>query len=469
MTLANSPMNSGMYRSGWLRFPGNERRPLRLGDEAQLDGHAVIYRLSRELPSVAADLLEIAAMAHAADRLVSRPSERKWSDGSGWGRQLWLEIPVRNPSLWSSVAEQLTVLLGWLTDDEWIVDFSQLADGAGPLDTRQGFLFDTDPRSAPLALFSGGLDSALGLAHDLRTTDAVVVSVYTNNRMKAAQRRVVRALEVDASTSCIQLQYRVSLGEPERENSQRTRGLLFLATGIATAWTLGQDRLRVFENGIGAINLPYLRSQEGPQAARSMHPRTLRMAEGLASAVSGGSFLVEAPYLHLTKAEAVRAVPEINAAVIAAAVSCDTAFATRVPGAVQCGTCTSCLLRRQALIAGGRDDADELTRYRTRSPAGATSLAAMTWQLERLRDCLNTQDPWQGIVSEFPPIIDVERIAPAQLIRLYGAYVREWEEVDLTSFRLSGDGSAALCETKSYRPTLARLAHDCAPPGRRAD
>ena len=403
MTLANTQSDSGLYRSGWLRFPGSEPRPLRLGYEAQLDGHAVIDRLSCELPSVAADLLEIAAMAYAADRLVSRPSERKCPDGSGWGRQLWLEIPVRNPSLWNSIAEQLTVLLGWLTDDEWIVDFSQLADGAGPLDSQQGFLFDTVPRSSSLALFSGGLDSALGLAHDLRTSDAVVVSVYTNNRMKAAQRHVVRALEAYSSTSCVQLQYRISLGEPERENSQRTRGLLFLATGIATAWTLGQDLLRVFENGVGAINLPYLRSQEGARATRSMHPRTLRMAEGLASAVSGRPFVIDAPSLRLTKAEAVRAVPEIKASVIAAAVSCDTAFATRVPGPVQCGTCTSCLLRRQALIAGGRSDADELTRYRTRSPVGTASLAAMTWQLERLRDCLNTADPWQGIVSEFPP------------------------------------------------------------------
>jgi hypothetical protein len=437
MTPTDTEADARMRKSGWLWFPGSEPRPLRLGCEAQLDGRAVIGRLSRELPPVAADLLEIAAMTYAADRLVPRPSERECSDGSGWGRQLWLEIPVRNPRLWNSIAEQLTGLLGWLTGDEWTVDFCQLAGGAGPLDSQQGFLFDTVPRGSPLALFSGGLDSALGLAHDLRSSGAVVVSVYTNNRMKAAQRHVVHALDGAASTSCVQLQYRISLGEPERDNSQRTRGLLFLATGIATAWTLGQDRLRIFENGIGAVNLPYLRSQEGPQATRSMHPRTLRMAEGLASAVSGRPFQIEAPYLLLTKAEAVRAVPEISASAIATAVSCDTAFATRVPGPAQCGTCTSCLLRRQALIAGGRSDADELTRYRTRLPAGTASLVAMTWQLERLRDCLSTADPWQGIVSEFPPIMDVERIAPAQLTRLYGAYVREWEAVDLASHDVS--------------------------------
>jgi hypothetical protein len=173
------------------------------------------------------------------------------------------------------------------------------------------------------------------------------------------------------------------------------------------------------------------------------------MAEDLAAAVSGRAFMIEAPYLLLTKAEAVSAVPEMKAAVIAAAVSCDTAFAARVAGPLQCGICTSCLLRRQALLAGGRCDADELTQYRTRSPAGSSSLAAMTWQLERLRDCLNKTDPWQGIVSEFPPIMEVERVTPAQLIRLYGAYAREWEAVDLASFRLKSDRSAALCETKS--------------------
>jgi 7-cyano-7-deazaguanine synthase in queuosine biosynthesis len=449
MTLADTGNGIGVHRSGWLRLAGSKPRQLRLGYEARLDGRGVIGRLSRDLPRAAADLLEIAAMAYAADRLVPRPSEREGSDGSGWGRQLWLQIPVRDPNLWSSVAEQLTCLLRWLTDDAWTVEFSHLAEGTGPLDNQQGFLFDTVPRGSILSLFSGGLDSALGLAHDLRSSDAVVVGMYTNNRMKAAQRQVVNALADAASNSCVQLQYRISLGEPERENSQRTRGLLFLATGIATAWALGQDRLRVFENGIGAINLPYLRSQEGPQATRSMHPRTLDMAEGLASAVRGQPFQIEAPYLLSTKAEAVRAVPEISAPVIAATVSCDTAFATRMPGPPQCGICTSCLLRRQSLIVGGRADADELTSYRCRSPAGSGALAAMTWQLERLRDCLNTADQWQGIVSEFPPIMDVEGIAPAQLTRLYGAYVQEWEAVDLASFGLRGDRSAALCDEKS--------------------
>jgi hypothetical protein len=54
----------------------------------------------------------------------------------------------------------------------------------------------------------------------------------------------------------------------------------------------------------------------------------------------------------------------------------------------------------------------------------------MAWQLERLRDALGMQDPWHGLVSEFPPILDVSPLAPAEVIRLYRAYVQEWDAVE---------------------------------------
>jgi 7-cyano-7-deazaguanine synthase in queuosine biosynthesis len=316
-----------------------------------------------------------------------------------------------------------------MTGDDWDLEFRQLAKGAGPLDDPRRFLFDTVPRGSVPALFSGGLDSALGLAQGLSYGDSIAVSVHTNPRMQAVQQRVIRELTSDETQSCVHLQYRVSLHERDRENSQRTRGLLFLATGIATAWWLRQDRLRVFENGIGAINLPYLRSQHGPQATRSMHPRMLRLAEDLALAVSGRPFLIEAPFLLSTKAEALRAVPELGASVAASTISCDTGFAARVARYTHCGACTSCLLRRQALNAAGRADADASTPYRTRSPTVAGPLGAMVWQLERLRVSLGQPDPWQGLVSEFPSILDAERLGPSEMTRLYRAYLQEWEAV----------------------------------------
>jgi 7-cyano-7-deazaguanine synthase in queuosine biosynthesis len=392
---------------------------------------------------MAADLIEVAAMAYAADRLAPRPRDRYIRGGSDWGRQIWLQVPVRDPGAWSGVAERISGFLGWLTDDDWELEFSTLPPGAGPLDDPRIFLFETVPDGRVPALFSGGLDSALGLARDLQDGDAIAISIYTNQRMQAVQQRLVRVLQRETGFKSAHLQYRSCLREKQVESSQRTRGFLFLATGIASAWGVGQHRLRVFENGIGAVNLPYLRSQRGAQAARSMHPRTLSLAEGLASALSGRPFRIEAPFLLITKAEALRAVPDLRDSVIADTVSCDTGFASRTPDGDHCGSCTSCVLRRQALLAAARADADAATRYRTLPPSVTGPLGAMIWQVERLRDALTERDPWQGLVSEFPPILDVGHLAPAEWIRLYRTYVQEWEAVEPQLGLWPNDRSAA--------------------------
>jgi len=438
---ASEQSNSQVQRSGWFSADGGDSRPLRLGYEAWLDGSAVVGRLARELPPHAADLIEIAAMTYAADRLSRRKADRDTVDGSGWGRRFRLQIPVRRPDLWAAAAAELTEFLAWLTHDDWALMFCQLYPGAGSLDHSQGFLFDMVPDGSPAALFSGGLDSALGLARDLEL-DPVAVSVYTNPRMRATQRSVFSGI-CGGRGRCMHLQYRVSLHQADCENSQRTRGLLFLAAGIGTVWGLGQDRLRVYENGIGAINLPYLRSQHGPQATRSVHPHTLWLAERLASKVSGRPFRIDTPFMLSTKAEAVRSVPQISTATIADTVSCDAGFAARVPGARQCGTCTSCLLRRQALFAAGRFDADAATAYRTRNPAGSDELTAMTWQLDRLASALADRVPWHGLVSKFPPVLDTSPLAPAEVVRLYRAYVWEWEAVGPEFGLRRHDGAAA--------------------------
>jgi len=99
--LASQQSNSPVQRSGWFSADGDEPRPLRLGYEAWLDGSAVVGRLARELPPHAADLIEIAAMTYAADRLARRKAERDTADGSGWDRQLRLQVPVRRPDLWA--------------------------------------------------------------------------------------------------------------------------------------------------------------------------------------------------------------------------------------------------------------------------------------------------------------------------------------------------------------------------------
>lgn len=416
---------------GWLRFAAEDRTlgELRFGYEIRLDGRAVTHRLARQLPDHAADLLEIAAGIHAIDRLVPRPRSRTLGDGTSWGRTLRAEIPVRRPRLWAAARDRLTELLAWLTDDHRDIEFSQCSPGARPLDEPQGFLFGTEPRGFVPVLFSGGLDSAAGLAAHLTHAGAVAVGVDTNNWMQHVQAKVLERVGSLGGHDVVPLRYRVNVPPRTVETSQRSRGLLYLAAGIASAWGVGQNCLTVFENGIGAINLPYLRSQYGSQATRSMHPRTLRLAEALAAMVGQQPFRIDAPALRLTKAEVIRALPGSADQVLEATVSCDTGFAARVPDHAPCGACSSCLLRRQALCAAGRPSLDTVKVYPRASHRGTHVLAAMSWQVERLRACLARPDPYDGLVSEFPELLDTAPLSPAELVRLYRAYVREWGDV----------------------------------------
>ncbi len=400
--------------------------PLRFGADMKLSGHAVVNRLSRALPALAADLLEVAACIYAIDRLVPRPAERQRPLGVVWTRSLWADIPVREPDRWCQQIPLLTQLLHWLTDDDWVLEFSQLQSGAGVLDTSQQYLFDTVPPDAMPVLFSGGLDSAAGLAVELLHSDAVGVSVHTNGWMWRVQQRVLAALNEASHHQCVPLRYRVSVRD-STESSQRSRGLLFLAAGVATAWAVHQDHLRVFENGIGAVNLPYIRSQQGAEASKSVHPLTLRLVQDLASAVSGRTFVIDAPAIALTKAELLRCTPSAAREALGLTVSCDVGFAARVPLHRACGACTSCLLRLQSLTAAGLTSLLPMDTHERRGHDREFNVNAMIWQVTRMRACLDSPEPWRRMVSEFPELIRVPTLTQREVVRLYRAYVKEWD------------------------------------------
>jgi hypothetical protein len=141
--------------------------------------------------------------------------------------------------------------------------------------------------------------------------------------------------------------------------------MLFLAAGIATAWTLRQDRLQVFENGIGAIN-----SQRPPVPNRC--PRD----DGDQSSAHPKS-----------------------------------------PACGRPGTC--CSLER------------------------SFELQVMRWQETRLHDCLKQPDPWNGLIVEFPEVLDTAPLTPTEVVGLYRSYVQEWEDLP-EAFRPQIGRTAAL-------------------------
>jgi 7-cyano-7-deazaguanine synthase in queuosine biosynthesis len=419
----------------WTTFDFRPNAPaahnsVRWGNDVRLDGRPATNKLATLFPPHAADLMEIATAVYSADRLQSRGRGDAYQ--LGWCRRLRVHVPVRSPELWRRHEGELVELLSWLTDDEWDLHFHSSGSTRAPLDDLQDYLFPAVPERAQVALFSGGLDSTAGLAVDLADdprVDVLTVRVVTNRRMERWQEDILCHFG-DRVHDC-RFPLNLASGRSS-ETTQRTRGFLFLSAGVATALTAGRNCLRVYENGIGAINLPLLESQRGSQATRAVHPRTLQMMQRLASSLNGAEFRIELPHLWSTKAELLRKAPPLSMSAYARSVSCDFAFATRTKSAAQCGQCTSCILRRQSVFAADlmKIDARERYRYELNTTPLPPTMHASLWQLHRIQRALESTDPWTAFLSEFPQVLEVpaaqEEKGRAALLRLYGQYCAEW-------------------------------------------
>src|SRR6185437_4519073 len=172
----------------------------------------------------------------------------------------------------------------------------------------------------------------------------------------------------------------------------------------------GATSLLVFENGIGAINLPYLDSQIGSQCTRATSPITLALTSSVVAAVLGSEFEVRLPHLLRTKAELCQALNEAALQrLVSLTVSCDH-FPQRKRDVDHCCACISCILRRQSVFEAGLESYDTV-QYAHAALAQGTGPRADGWfayrameiQASRLSEVLAAEstDP-HAIERAFP-------------------------------------------------------------------
>ena len=345
-------------------------------------------------------------------------------------------------------------MLHFFTDDVWHVEFVERVGPRRPAES-QGFLFDFDS-SVPVrvALYSGGLDSFAGAAQavcDFSDSAFVFVSGITNGRQQAAQRKQLNVLRKGASHGIWQvgvpygLLWSASESPHKEESSQRARGFLFLTLGAVSAIAAGSRTLFLYENGIGAINLPYDGTQIGTYNSRATHPVALLRMQDFIETLTGNGFSIENPFAFSTKAEMCRhrAVQELRD-YLDLTFSCD-GFPVRAKDQAQCGLCTSCLLRRQAIESAGLAAYDSKGYLNDFTRAGFAcsekqlhSLLAMDWQVQGIKVALAQANPWEALVQEFVELRKLEselcragrverHVLQGKLIRLYSQYTAEWE------------------------------------------
>ena len=117
-----------------------------------------LWEFSRDTSSVAFDLLVLSMIVYNVDRAVLRLS----NSDDGWKRNLiLLNVPVINLEDMNKGREAFNKAINFLTGDNWDIHFIQ-ADSYSYNPTKK--VKEYNPQFfEKVALFSGGLDSLIGL------------------------------------------------------------------------------------------------------------------------------------------------------------------------------------------------------------------------------------------------------------------------------------------------------------------
>jgi 7-cyano-7-deazaguanine synthase in queuosine biosynthesis len=402
-------------------------------------------RVQQEFPSIIADLIDLAVAIHATDRLTFQNLRKEQT-------RIYVVLPVRHPELLNATSfqDKLSSLLEWTTGSRWLFDFHQRSDSERIIE-QQPLISSADPYVSEVILWSGGLDALAGLYTRLRTnreTSFMLFGTGSNDNVLDRQVQVFKALQNSFPNrlNLCRVPIRFSESSVHQKNKvPRARGVVFTLLGAVCAYLMGQRVLYLYENGIGAINLSYRKSAIGLDHSRSVHPLTLLRVSDIVSELLGEEFKVQNPFLFWTKAEMCKVLAEGGRDDLPPLTkSCDSPHRQQP---IQCGYCSSCILRKQALAASRMEDKTQYIVPHGRKPTGDTSLYLqhMLAQVSTLRDLLNVSDDpnlqWESLTRRFLDLDDIvdrtamaETLLPADmrkhLIRLYQAYVTEWDAVE---------------------------------------
>ncbi len=405
-----------------------------------------LFKRYHQISARLADLVDIATTVDIADRLSIAKE--------GLSRSIRIILPVRQPEIFSrdQFLEQLQEILYWYTDDHWEFKFTKRT-APGRLSEIQKCLVcaANSNQLLKVALWSGGLDSLAGLYNQLRADPSahyILLGAGRNSTIQNAQKKLAEATNAlfPGRTTLIQLPIQVGGTKNfEKSSTQRSRGFVFSLLGAICAYLEEQDTLYLYENGTGAINLPFRESEVGLDHTRSVNPLSLFRMSGFVSQLFEMPFTIQNPFLFKTKAQMCEVFTTLASTdLISDTITCDSLHRKKEEP-IQCGYCSSCLLRRQALTVAGIKDPTSygiFTRLQngTTKPSDGDHLRAMLDQVSRLHSLLSTPAPWKNMSKQYTILATiVEQMTQLNgeppektiqsLLQLYERYVHEWDSV----------------------------------------
>ena len=403
-------------------FPGGEHDFY--GQEYFSEYGKIAGALASRLHPRIADWIEIATAIYLADRFSPRRDLcfRKSLDHRR--RIISLRLPVSDQKFWKSSETQalLRDALWALTEDDWQFQFVKRNEALSAC--SQDYLIpEKIDGEIRVALFSGGLDSFAGAASQVQIpgTANVFVSGVTHGRMEVGQSLQIKHLKNHSRADirhipiCYGLKEKAASGSL-LERSQRSRAFVHITLGAALAIHMGSYSLFMYENGYGALNLPFDNTQIGIETSKACNPIFHRRMEKFVEALSGKPFTIENPFLFLTKAQALQqsGVGKFGRC-LSETFSCDR-FPDWREGRPQCGTCPSCILRRFSMEAADLARFDTGDAYArdvksnsfTPNHSAANVLSHYEEQAITFDKALAKQNPWTELATDFPELYEIE-------------------------------------------------------------
>lgn len=305
------------------------------------------------VPTALFDLLMMSGIVYSIDRTISR----KRFSINGLTREMMINLPTSNPTLWNPLTKSLEELLSFMTGDLWSVKF--IASNNYDIPTVP--LSEQCKGITSVSLFSGGMDSLIG-AIDLAQSKSgkIFLASHYDSTMggpKGDQDKVFKMLNEHYPEKFIRFNKAVRI-QPQKhkksELSSRSRSLMFFAIAAIVAEAFGTDIL-IPENGSVSLNYPLSDSRRSACSTRTTHPIMVNQFNDLLLKL-GVKTIAHNPYEFQTKGEMVQGCKDISTLmkIVPQSNSCgkrsqhqfmlDNHFASH------CGRCMPCMYRRASLL-----------------------------------------------------------------------------------------------------------------------
>ncbi|GKX44526.1 MULTISPECIES: Qat anti-phage system QueC-like protein QatC [Pectobacterium] len=311
-----------------------------------------IKRLGFQISDEVMDFLTISMAVTAADTFIVRDD-----CFDGWTRDINVSVRVINPSIWIKNKENIEKALQFLSGDVWSFDFKKGGMKPPvpfkPVNGRR--LINLNGLDC-ISLFSGGLDSAIGVIDLLTEGKKPLLISHSYKGDKAKQEKIAEGIKSIGSFSRLCTSANPIGRGMQRDITMRTRSLNFLAfsavgaDAVMKANDYSNISIYVPENGFISLNAPLTNRRIGSLSTRTTHPHFMEMIQSIFDDI-GIKMNFTNPYQFETKGKMVSQCKDKNtlAQVVDSTVSCSHWKRKHK----QCGYCVPCMIRRASLLRGG--------------------------------------------------------------------------------------------------------------------